>query len=414
MQLVCWLDGLIIHSYSCNRQVVPSFTGNNPMQESKRENNYPPIADYALISDCHCAALVSRSGSIDWSLPEWIGEIRNWDYRFSWVRDSVFTVHALYELGCEREAKRFLQFIQRSSAGSASQLQIMYGVDGRRRLTEMQLDWLEGYRQSQPVRIGNFAAKQNQFDIYGEILEMAWEWHASGHAIDDQYWHFLVDVVNTVCDKWQQPDYGIWEFRGGPRHYVHSRGMCWSALNLGIRLAEECRCAAPTAHWRQTRDAIRNAVEGKGYDAARGIFVQAFGSLHLDAALLLLPRIGFIAYDDVRMMRTTDAICEQLDHDGLLVRYNAPDGLPGHEGAFLPCTFWLVSCLAYQGRHELAWKYYRRAAACANDVGLFSEEFDTTSGQMLGNFPQGLTHVSQIMARLALAKSSRSESIDTN
>ncbi len=348
------------------------------------------------------------------SLPEWIGETRNWDYRFSWVRDSVFTVRALYELGCEREAERFLQFIQRSSAGSASQLQIMYGVDGKRRLTEMQLDWLEGYSQSRPVRIGNFAAKQSQLDIYGEILEMAWEWHASGHTIDDQYWHFLVDVVNTACDKWQQPDYGIWEFRGGPRHYVHSKGMCWSALNYGIRLAEECRYTAPTAHWRQTRDAIRDAVEGKGYDAARGIFVQAFDSRHLDAALLLLPRIGFIAYDDARMMRTTDAICEQLDRGGLLVRYNAPDGLPGHEGAFLPCTFWLVSCLAYQGRHELAWKYYRRAAACANDIGLFSEEFDTVSGQMLGNFPQGLTHVSQIMARLALAKSSRSEPIDVN
>jgi len=338
------------------------------------------------------------------SLPEWPGEGRNWDYRFSWVRDSVFTVRALYELGYEDEAERFMKFIQRASAGSAAQLQIMYGVDGKRRLSEVELEWLEGYRQSRPVRVGNFAAKQNQFDIYGEILEMASVWDSSGHPIDAQYWNFLADVVDTACHKWQSRDYGIWEFRGGPHHYVHSKAMCWGALARGIALAQKHGFSAPIADWQKTRDQIRDAIEHEGYDAKRGIFVQAFENRYLDAALLLLPRIGFVPYDDPRMTRTTEAICGELDHDGLLARYNSPDGLPGREGVFLPCTFWLVSCLAYQERTDAAWEYYRRALRCANDLGLFSEEFDPKARQMLGNFPQGLTHVSQIMARLALMK----------
>jgi len=341
------------------------------------------------------------------SLPEWPGGTRNWDYRFSWVRDSVFTVRALHELGCEGEADRFLRFIQRSSAGSAGQLQIMYGVDGKRRLTEIELSWLEGYRRSQPVRIGNRAAKQNQLDIYGEIMEMAWEWRTGGREIDDHYWDFLVDVVNTTIVEWHNQDYGIWEFRGGPLHYVHSKAMCWSAMNYGVLLAERYRREAPVERWKQVRDHIRHAVETEGYDVRRGIFVQAFDNKYLDASLLLLPRIGLVAYDDPRMVRTADAICKELDHGGLLARYNSPDGLPGDEGVFLPCTFWLVSCLAAQGRHEAAWRYYRRACGCANDLGLLPEEFDARTGQMLGNFPQGLTHVSQIMARLSLEKTAR-------
>jgi GH15 family glucan-1,4-alpha-glucosidase len=337
------------------------------------------------------------------SLPEWIGGERNWDYRFSWVRDSVFTVRALHELGFVREADRFHRFIQRSAAGNAGQMQIMYRVDGKRRLTEVELEWLEGYRQSRPVRIGNGAAKQAQLDIYGELLQMAWEWHTSGHDTESQYWDFLVDVIDTVCERWNNEDHGIWEVRSAPRHYVHSKVMCWATLNDGIRLATETGLDAPLARWQQTRDKIRAAVENNGYDAKQGIFVQTFGSTDLDAALLMLPRVGFVAYDDPRMLRTTDAICRELDRDGLLLRYTSPDGLRGPEGMFLPCTFWLATCLAYQGRIAEAQRYYDRAASCANDLGLFSEEFDTGQNQMLGNFPQGLTHVSQIMARLAIA-----------
>jgi GH15 family glucan-1,4-alpha-glucosidase len=336
------------------------------------------------------------------SLPEWIGGTRNWDYRFSWVRDSVFTLRALYQLGCFDEADSFLRFIQRSCAGSASQLQIMYGVDGKRRLTEIEIGWLEGYRGSQPVRIGNYAAKQNQLDVYGEVMELAWEWRVGGREIDAHYWDFLVDVVETVSTEWPKQDYGIWEFRGGPFHYVHSKAMCWSAMNYGVMLAERDTRDAPVERWKQIRDAIRDAIDNEGYEEKRGVFVQAFDNEYLDSALLLLPRIGFVRYDDPRMIRTTDAIRHALDRKGLLARYNSPDGLPGNEGVFLPCTFWLVSCLALQGRVDLAWQYYHRARDCANDVGLLPEEFSVEKNEMLGNFPQGLTHVSQIMARLAL------------
>lgn len=337
------------------------------------------------------------------SLPEALGRPRNWDYRYSWVRDSVFVVRALEQMGYTREAERFNHFIQRSAAGSASQLQIMYGVDGKRRLPEIELDWMEGYRGSRPVRIGNCAAKQKQADIYGELLLMAWKWHEGGHPTDPDYWAFLRSVVDTVCDCWNEPDHGIWEVRDRPRHYVHSKAMCWAALDCGIRLAREAGAGVPLDRWRKVREEIRQAIETRGYDAGRGVFVQAFDTPYLDAALLLLPRIGIVSCDDPRMMRTTEEICRVLDRGGLLLRYDAPDGLPQGEGMFLPCTFWLAACLACQGRTEQAQKYYERAAACANDVGLFPEEFDTAAGVMLGNFPQALTHVSQIIARGALA-----------
>jgi GH15 family glucan-1,4-alpha-glucosidase len=343
------------------------------------------------------------------SLPEWIGGVRNWDYRYSWIRDSVFTVRALHDLGYTREADRFHQFIQRSSAGSADQLQIMYGVDGKRRLTEIELTTLEGYRKSAPVRIGNRAAKQMQLDIYGELVEMAWEWHANGHKTEPDYWAFLCGVVESVCEEWNDRDHGIWEIRGEPSHFVHSKAMCWAAVHRGVMLAEENGYEAPIKKWAGVRDDIRKAIETRGYDPQRGVFIQAFDNTHLDAAVLLLPRVGFIAYDDPRMMRTADVICRELERDGLLLRYNSPDSLPPNEGMFLPCTFWLVSCLAYQGRLETAWKYYDRAVACANDLGLFSEEFDVDNQEMLGNFPQGLTHVSQITARMALAAAETGE-----
>jgi len=336
------------------------------------------------------------------SLPEWVGGGRNWDYRFSWIRDSVFAVRALQELGCVTEADRFHQFIQRTSAGDADQMQIMYGVDGKRRLTEIELDWLDGYRGSKPVRIGNRAAKQMQLDIYGELLEMAWTWHFTNHDTDERYWHFLRDVVEVVCARWQDADQGIWELRGPPRHHVHSKGMCWAAVNRGIMLAQANGFDAPFERWSKSRDEIRDSIERDGVDSERGVFVQAYGSKYLDASLLLLPSVGFVDYRDPRMLRTADAICEDLDRNGLLARYNAPDNIPGPEGMFLPCTFWLVTCLARQGRRDRAMRYYRTAVACANDLGLFSEEYDPHSKSMLGNFPQGLTHVSQITARLAL------------
>jgi GH15 family glucan-1,4-alpha-glucosidase len=339
------------------------------------------------------------------SLPESRGGTRNWDYRYSWIRDSCFTVRALAELGYESEADGFRRFVERSAAGSAEELQIMYGVGGERRLTEVLLDELEGYRGARPVRIGNAAYEQFQLDIYGELLDLAWRWHERGHVPDQDYWRFLVDLVEVAAERWQQPDQGIWEMRGPPQHFVHSKAMCWVALDRGLRLAEAYAREVPVQRWTVVRDQIRAAIESEGYDAERGVFVQAFGSKALDAALLLMPSVGFVAYDDERMRRTVDAIREELNEDGLLVRYRTPDNLDGNEGVFLACSFWLAECLSRQGRRQEARQVFARAVSTSNDVGLFSEEYDVRSGEMLGNFPQGLTHLSHIAAAVALADS---------
>jgi GH15 family glucan-1,4-alpha-glucosidase len=340
------------------------------------------------------------------SLPEAIGAGRNWDYRYSWIRDSQFTVRSLGELGFEAEADGFRRFIERSAASSAENLQIMFGVGGERRLVEIELAHLEGYRRSAPVRLGNAAARQLQLDAYGEVLDLSWQWHQRGRSPDDDYWRFLVSVVDTAATLWSEPDRGIWEMRGRPRHFVHSKAMCWVALDRGLRLAEESLRKAPTRRWRKARDEIRKAVETKGYEKKRGVFVQSYGSTHLDAALLLLPQFEFVAYDDERMLRTTDAIVEELDDRGLLRRYRAADSLDGDEGVFVACSFWLVECLARQGRVEEARQVFDTAIATSNDLGLFAEEYDVATGDLLGNFPQGLTHLSHIAAAVALAQES--------
>lgn len=338
------------------------------------------------------------------SLPEEEGGERNWDYRFSWIRDSVFTARALASLGCTSEAEAFRRFIMRSSAGSAEQLQVLYGIDGKRRLTEVELKHLEGWRGSKPVRIGNAAESQFQADMYGMLLELAWRSAASGHAPDGDYWAFLASAVEAAIAHWRLPDRGIWEIRGEPRHFVHSKVMCWAAVDRGIALAQKHSLDAPLEDWRRARDAIRHAVETHGVDAGGSHFVQSFGSTHMDAALLLLPDVDFLAYDDPRMLRTIDAVQRELDQDGLVLRYRAADGLTGVEGVFLPCTFWLAECLARAGRVVEARQTFARACACANDLGLFSEEYDPRERRMLGNFPQGLTHLSHIMAALSIER----------
>jgi len=336
------------------------------------------------------------------SLPEGLEGTRTWDYRFSWVRDAAFTATALVELGCEEEAYRFRRFIERSSAGSAAQFRTLYGVDGGRRQQEIELPHLEGYRGARPVRVGNHASRQIQLDVLGETLELSWQWHRRGHAPSGDYWEFLVDLVERVCAHWRDPDHGIWEMRGEPKNYVHSKVMCWSALNRGLALAEELDREAPVERWRQARDQVRAAVEEHGYDRQRGIFVQAFENSYLDAAQLRIPSVGFIDYRDERMLRTTDAIRSGLALDGLLKRYDSPDGLPGAEGAFLACSFWLAECLARQQRHDEARATFDRAAGTANDLGLFAEQYDPQRQLLWSNFPQGLTHLSYITAALAL------------
>jgi GH15 family glucan-1,4-alpha-glucosidase len=338
------------------------------------------------------------------SLPEGLGGTWTWDYRFSWVRDAAFTATALVELGCEDEAFRFRRFIERSSAGSAAQFATLYGIDGGRRQQEIELTHLDGYLGAKPVRVGNRASSQTQLDMFGETLELSWLWHRRGHAPSNDYWDFLVDLVDWVCAHWREPDHGIWEMRGEPKNYVYSKVMCWSALNRGIALASELGRGAPVDRWGQARDQVRMAVETYGYDRQQGIFVQSFEDGYLDAALLRMPRVGFIACRDERMLRTTDAIRSGLALDGLLRRYDSPDHLPGTEGAFLACSFWLAECLACQRRVVEARQVFLNGAQTANDLGLFSEQYDPQHGLLWSNFPQGLTHLSYVSAALALRR----------
>lgn len=336
------------------------------------------------------------------SLPEQVGGKRNWDYRFSWIRDSVFTVHALSELGLAAEADGFRRFIQRSAAGNAADLQVLFAVDGRRRMEEIELPQLDGWRRSRPVRIGNGAASQYQADMYGLVLELYWRWSERGEAHAEESWKFLSDIVETAVSKWHRPDRGFWEVRSRPRHFVHSKVMCWAAVSRGIALAERYSLPAPLDRWRKARSKIRELVETRGFDKRGGHFVRSFGSRELDAALLLMPSVEFIAWDDPRMIRTADAMLENLQADGLIMRYDGEDGLPPGEGVFLACTFWLAEVLAHQGRKAEATALFDRACACANDLGLFAEEYDVHGEQPLGNFPQGLTHLAHISAAHAL------------
>jgi GH15 family glucan-1,4-alpha-glucosidase len=339
------------------------------------------------------------------SLPESLRGKRNWDYRYTWIRDSCLTVRSLAKIGHVHEADGFRRFIERTAAGSAEELQIVFGVGGERRLHEYEVEELEGYRKIRPVRVGNAAERQIQLDMYGELLDLAWNWHNRGESPDDDYWEFLSELVNAAAENWRKPDHGIWEMRCKPRHFVHSKAMCWVALDRGIKLAEDLERKGPMKRWKRTRHEIRRAIEQKGYNARRGVFVQAFSWPVMDAALLLLPTVGFVDFDDERMIRTTDAIRADLEEDGLLRRYRTGnDGTKNKEGAFLACSFWLVVCLARQGRLEEAHQVFDRVLSTGNDLGLFSEEYDPRSHGMLGNFPQGLTHLSLIAATVALAE----------
>ena len=337
------------------------------------------------------------------SLPEVPGGDANWDYRFSWIRDSSFAVRSLAQLGYEAEADGFRRFIERCAAGGAEDLQVVYGVGGERRLNEEVLDHLEGYGGARPVRSGNAAHRQVQLDVYGELLDLSWRWHKRGHSPDDDYWRFLVELVDAAATRWREPDRGMWETRGRRLHFVHSKVMCWTALEYGIRLAQECSRPAPIRRWTAVRKEVLAAVEREGFDRKRNTFVQAFGRRAVDGALLLLPEAGFIAYDDERMVGTVDAVRRELEEDGFVYRYRARAEMgDAKEGAFLPCSFWLAECLARQGRLEEGREVFDRAVSAANDLGLFSEEYDVVGGRMLGNFPQGLTHLSHVAAAVAL------------
>ena len=341
------------------------------------------------------------------SLPEAIGGGRNWDYRFTWIRDASFALYGLFILGYTAEARAFKDWLEWSTAGRARDLQIMYGLGGERRLTETELPELDGYRGSRPVRTGNNAYSQFQLDIYGEVLDSAHLYRKFGGEIDPDYWEYLQRVVAFVIDHWREPDDGIWETRGGRQHFVSSKVWCWVALDRAIKAARALKLPGDVERWRKVRAEIKDDILAKGYDAERGAFVQAYGNKLLDASNLLLPLVGFIRADDPRMRSTIEAIERELTSpQGFVYRYKGfNDGLAGGEGVFTICTFWLVDNLIALGQVDRARDLFEKVRGCANDLGLFSEEIDPDTGDLLGNYPQAFSHLGLINAAVQLHES---------
>lgn len=345
------------------------------------------------------------------SIPETIGGSRNWDYRFVWLRDAAFTLAALASVGHHAEADAFMRFLKKVCRHEGGgHLQIMYGIDGRRDVVERQLDHLSGYRNSRPVRVGNGAVSQLQLDVYGEVLETADLWRRD-HQMTDATWRVLRGLVDWVSCNWHRPDSSIWEVRGEARHYVFSKVMSWVALDRGISMAEELGLEGDVAHWREQRDTLRAEIMERGWSEAKRSFVQAYDSEALDAAALAIPMVRFLPWEDQRVRSTVQAIARELTTaDGELVyRYRSPDGLEGEEGAFSICTFWLAHALACIGERERADSIMRRMLRHANHLGLFSEEIDPATGEFLGNFPQGLTHIALINCAVAMANLAKAE-----
>ena len=340
------------------------------------------------------------------SLPEDIGGSRNWDYRYTWIRDASFALYALFIIGYTAEARAFKDWLEWSTAGRARDLQIMYGLEGERRLTETQLPELDGYRGSRPVRIGNAAYSQFQLDIYGEIVDSAHLYRKFGGEMDPAYWEYLQRVVGFVIDHWREPDDGIWETRGGRQHFVSSKAWCWVALDRAIKAARALDLPGDVDRWRKVRAEIKEDVLANGYDAERGAFVQAYGSKKLDASNLLLPLVGFVRVDDPRMRSTIEAIERELmSPQGFVYRYKGfDDGLSVGEGTFTICTYWLADNLIALGEIERARSLFDKLRGCSNDLGLFSEEIDAQTGEMLGNYPQAFTHLAFINTAVQLHK----------
>ncbi|HSJ64561.1 MAG TPA: glycoside hydrolase family 15 protein [Gemmatimonadaceae bacterium] len=340
------------------------------------------------------------------SLPETIGGVRNWDYRFSWIRDSAFTVQALMAVGHRAEALDFLAWAERAAMSRDDRwgLQIMYGLRGETDLPERELTHLSGYRNSRPVRVGNAAARQRQHDIYGELMGAAHQFVLSGGVLEPDLLSFLSRVADQASVAWPTPDEGIWEVRREPRHYVYSKVMAWVALDRAIRLTMRTGMRGNVARWTRERDTVHAHVLAHGYDQELGAFVQAYGSRALDAANLLIPVMEFLPPDDPRVRRTIDLTLERLTDRGMVYRYLTDDGLPGSEGAFGLCTFWLVDALALSGRVDEARELFEGMVRRANHLGLYAEEIDPRSGAFLGNYPQAFTHIGLINSVLYLAR----------
>jgi GH15 family glucan-1,4-alpha-glucosidase len=337
------------------------------------------------------------------SLPEEIGGVRNWDYRFSWLRDTSFTLQALFNLSHLTEMSGYLRWLKGLiHRGGAENLQIMYGLRGAEELPEEELAHLDGYKGSRPVRLGNAAAQQRQLDIYGEIMDAALKLSDFVGKIDRDLWTSLARVCDYVGEHWQDKDQGLWEVRCGPYDFVYSKVMCWVALDRGLIIARRYGFPGNLREWEKTRATIKEEVLNRGYSETRGAFRQHYDTDALDASNLLLPLVGFLPFDDPRVITTIEGIQRELGRDGLLLRYAGEDGLQGGEGAFLLCSFWLVDCLIGLGRLEEAEALLRRLERAANHLGLFSEEYDLVWREALGNFPQAFTHIGYINSVVAL------------
>jgi GH15 family glucan-1,4-alpha-glucosidase len=341
------------------------------------------------------------------SLPEQLRGSRNWDYRFCWLRDATLTLLALMDAGYMEEARAWRAWLLRAAAGSPSQLQIMYGVAGERQLLEWEVPWLPGYEGASPVRIGNAAHGQVQLDVYGEVMDAMHHAHEGGLDASDESWRLQRALVNHLETIWEQPDEGIWEVRGGPQHFTHSKVMAWAAVDRAIKGAERYGLEAPLDRWRATRVRIHEEICSRGYDSGLGSFVQSFGSKQLDASLLMLPLVGFLPVADPRMRGTVEAIERHLTVDGLVLRYDSAatqDGLPPGEGAFLACSFWLADNLLLLGRVDDARSQFERLLDLRNDVGLLAEEYDPHARRLVGNFPQAFSHIGLIDTALNLSR----------
>jgi GH15 family glucan-1,4-alpha-glucosidase len=342
------------------------------------------------------------------SLPETVGGERNWDYRYSWIRDASLTLQALYIGSCSDEAGEFVSFMT-SSAGGGASLQIMYGIGGEHDLTERELPHLRGWRDSRPVRVGNGAWGQTQLDVYGELLDALYVYRQQLGELHPEIQAFVAYLADMAAERWSETDAGMWEMRGEPRHHLSSKVLCWVALDRAVELAPALGTYAKTAVWTEARDAIRQAILARGWSELHRAFAQSFGSDDLDAAQLLMPIVGFLPATDERMRSTIEAIARELTEDGLVLRYrneeglNA-DGLEGEEGTFVICSFWLVSCLAKAGEIERAERLFEQLSGYANDLGLLAEEIDTANGEQLGNFPQAFSHIGLITAAYEIDK----------
>jgi alpha,alpha-trehalase len=347
------------------------------------------------------------------SLPEDVGGMRNWDYRYAWVRDASLTLEALWVAACPDEARDFFGWMAGAVASQLRRgipLQIMFGVGGERDLTERELEHLRGWRDSRPVRIGNGAWNQRQLDVYGEVLGAAHRLAEQLGELDPGTREFLVGVADAAADRWREQDQGIWEIRDEPKDFLYSKLMCWAALDRAVTLADDLGAGDRVEGWARSRDEIRAAILEHGWSERAGAFAQSFGSDALDASNLVMPIVGFLPATDPRMRSTIEAIAERLtDERGLVYRYLAEDGLPGQEGTFLLCTFWLAQAWALAGEVARAREVFERAAGYANDVGLLAEEVDPSTGELLGNFPQAFSHIGLINAAWAITQAERAQ-----